>query len=965
MKYFRHLIAIAVAAACACGARAGDVTREMALAAADAWMAANPSFGTTGPAVSATAEYDGSVLMWWMVATSGGGAIFVAPDTSIEPVLAAVPSCTGTLPAGHPLRALLSADVTSRLAANAAATAVPSGRPGRLMAGASASSSSANITNEAIAAAVSAAECRWAKYVSGKGGRLRLGATPSNVIAVVPGFGDEDGNDYLRFWNQSHPFNLYTPENSVCGCVATAGAAILQYFGATGLTVNVTRDCKYNDESIQLTTISATNHYDWSMLPQEMGGQNTDPSYDEEAVEATLGRAAYDVGVCVGMSYSQRESGATIKNLAKALREDFDFSSARYIEIGTNNDFTAIYEDLCRTNPVVLGIRKSLGFSAHAVLAVGYGKDDEDVSYTRVFMGWGGADDAWYNLPEVEEYDSVSDAIVSIMLDPPIGHKTIEAARAAAMENHKPLLLISGTVGETNTTALLDNIEASGLADEFEIYFASYASDPYADQNPSYGIFNPLAFNRDTDNRWAFYNGRLAYCAGTNAVDATILTATLEGGLDDWDAAYENYLHLLEASSNGVIVSTANSVNLFYDELWDTVIGVSDDSYDYDIFIGDSSDYGMTYYMRNKDMKGELYENVFTNGQTVVLESPSSVITNMYQGIVWECTGWLLETVDDDGYEIEDYGAGTVATFTVESNSYYEVRWLWDPSAVRLTTEAQSPGGRVSPNGEGWYPYGETVTVTATPASDARNFQFSYWSGDTDGCTASGASIEVPMDMPRGLIKANFLRAGGGSVLSIASDPADVKPGVACSPHGYMLAYGENRVAAGDYSIYVPDAWEDATGGVWRCTGWTVTGCVETNGTETVAEFALTGDAALTWQWEYAGGGEPVIPDPAEAPIGPVEGGVTNSAIVIYSTNDVQLAVQTRVSNATAGYWYSIWSADTVDGPYSYVTGQFTGEAKCKVEEPVPDILSLVIVFDPADSAKFYRVVVTEEEPED
>ena len=29
------------------------------------------------------------------------------------------------------------------------------------------------------------------------------------------------------------------------------------------------------------------------------------------------------------------------------------------------------------------------------------------------------------------------------------------------------------------------------------------------------------------------------------------------------------------------------------------------------------------------------------------------------------------------------------------------------------------------------------------------------------------------------------------------------------------------------------------------------------------------------------------------------------------------------------------------------------------------DILSLVIVFDPADSAKFYRVVVTEEEPED
>ena len=64
MKYFRHLIAIAVAAACVCGARAGDVTREMAIAAADAWMAANPSFGASGSAISATAEYDGATLMW-------------------------------------------------------------------------------------------------------------------------------------------------------------------------------------------------------------------------------------------------------------------------------------------------------------------------------------------------------------------------------------------------------------------------------------------------------------------------------------------------------------------------------------------------------------------------------------------------------------------------------------------------------------------------------------------------------------------------------------------------------------------------------------------------------------------------------------------------------------------------------------------------------------------------------------
>ena len=257
---------MAIAAACFCGAHAADVTGEMAIAAAEAWMAANPSFGTTGSAVSATAEYDGDAIMWWTVATSSGGAIFVSPETSIDPVLAAVPQYSGSLPAAHPLRAILSLDVANRRRVIASATSAPQGNT-RLMA--YAASPSGTITNEAIAAAVEAAEVRWAKYTTPKSRLMSFAAAPAGVavLAEVPGFG-EAPNNYLRFWNQEeYPvgnpcFNLYTPENAVCGCVATAGAALLQYFGCPGLEVNLKRECSYNGTPITLTTISGTNRLD-------------------------------------------------------------------------------------------------------------------------------------------------------------------------------------------------------------------------------------------------------------------------------------------------------------------------------------------------------------------------------------------------------------------------------------------------------------------------------------------------------------------------------------------------------------------------------------------------------------------------------------------------------------------------------------------------------------------------------
>ena len=991
MRQFRKLIAIAVAAASVLGARADAVSSDLALAAANAWVTANPGFGARGAAASAEAEYDGTTLMWWVVRLDGGGAVFVAPETSIEPVLAAVPQYAGALPAAHPLRAILRADVANRRRVIAEASVTPRSR------GASGSSvSSGVITNAAVAEAVSAAETRWTKLTTARP-RARAALTaPSNVIAVVPGFGDGvDNNAYLRFWDQSDYsgffeqdvvdngdgtkvtnlvvvrsfasidpcFNLYTPNNVVCGCVATAGAALLQYFGSTGVVHNVMRTCTYNGTNVVLATISATNRYDWSILPREIGGEEPmtmlelkQAADDEEggeegeegeatqkfnAVKSLLGRATRDMGVCVEMAYTDTEegSGAQTLDIAKALVNDFGFYRAKAVTIAGTNDYPAIYSDLCKAKPVALSIRGLSG--GHAILGVGYGEDDANTAYTRLFMGWGGNGDAWYNLPDIRPengalFDTVRGAVTSIIRDTPPGmYRTLDEAKAAAAVSMKPILLISGTDGDTATDALMAYVLAN-YTGEFEIYFADYDTDPYADQNPSYGVFNPLVFDRDAQNRWAFYNGRLAY--STNTAEEAI-AETLEEGLEKWHEAYDAHLVNLEASTNGVSVIE---------------VGVKT--------LGDALYSDLETYAQ--------YDGTFTNGQTVVLTAPDSPVTNAEDGIVWAIDSWEvyeLRQLSGGGWfpsVLVADGSGTEASFQVVSNTAYGLYWNWSAATVRLET-GPSTGGCVSPNGKNWYPYGETVTVVASPLQTSANWQFDHWYGDTDGCEATGSALLVPMDGPRS-VTAWFSKAGTSAeakatyTLTLAANPEDV---TAAMTYGVRsLSYGENTLLNGAMAVSVPETWEDATGGVWRCTGWIGTGSVPASDTKTVVGFDLAADSSITWQWEPKPEDEPLTPP--DPPIGPVEGGVTNSALVIYATNGTQLAVQTCVSNAKAGFWYSIWSADEVAGPFAFVSGTYEGTAKQKVADPAPELLVLTIVFDPVAAAKFYRVVVTEEDPE-
>ena len=395
----------AVAAVLAMTAQAAEVTGDMALAAAQAWSAENRALsGEIGTPVSVKERRgDDGKLLWYEVAMSGGGCVVAAADTEIEPIVAVADRYDGGIPQGHPLEAMLLADMGRRLAVLEGTPVVrQTPKASGLL------SASAARAAEVRASAVNASR-KWAKLTgraqdNAKGRLLLKGAaeatTPQTVVRYLP----EWASEKLTFWNQ---FSTYTPSNYVAGCVATAGAALLQFYNMT-TAPKVTNDCWVDGEKTSLTTIGID--YDWAKLPEEQADY-----YSFTAEQKDLaGRAVYDMGVCLGMSYAPDGSSSSVRLLASVLRNDFGLADARYAySIDATVYDKLIYSQIRAGAPVALGIRPSSG-AGHAVVAVGYGVDADSPAYTRIFMGWGGSSDAWYALPNVEDYTMVH-SIVTMM----------------------------------------------------------------------------------------------------------------------------------------------------------------------------------------------------------------------------------------------------------------------------------------------------------------------------------------------------------------------------------------------------------------------------------------------------------------------------------------------------------------------------------------------------------------------
>lgn len=406
-----------VLAALALGVHAEPVTPELAMDAANAWVRKNAAFGAAGEAtrVLAVSNAAQTAVLWYQVSMSNGGMLVVAPDTDVEPVVAALEKNPGDLPAAHPLRTLLTADIQRRLAfLGLDAASVPSVARTRAVAAPTSARSGRSDVAEAWAEEQNA---KWTKLIEeGDSGMLRRAAAVRPGVADVPvQIGIVDGFEAggrFTHWNQSTDpkdgqkcYNYYTPNNAPCGCVATACAAVMQYFAVTGLEKPIEEKCSYNNGMKELyTTLGGV--YDWNVLPTTYGGTSETTATTigatslSDAQRELLGRVAYDVGVGVGMAWGDEASAASLSSIVDVFKNAYGFKDARFVESPSPEQYAKlIYHQCAAGAPVLMSIRSES--SGHAVVAVGYGRDADNVARTRVFLGWGGAGDAWYALPDI------------------------------------------------------------------------------------------------------------------------------------------------------------------------------------------------------------------------------------------------------------------------------------------------------------------------------------------------------------------------------------------------------------------------------------------------------------------------------------------------------------------------------------------------------------------------------------
>ena len=181
-------------------------------------------------------------------------------------------------------------------------------------------------------------------------------------------------------WNQTYPWNLYTPirngANAPVGCVAAALSQILYYHKWPKDRPNGM--IKGNDAQ-------GLDYYDWeAMLPEYSGVYYS--SHNASAV-ATLMR---DVGQAVRMNYGTDGSWSDDAKAWYALENMFGYS-VRFLEkdvMPGTEYIETIYNELSVGNPVfVVG-------GDHAFVYEGY--DTNGLVYIN--WGWGGLQDGYYNI---------------------------------------------------------------------------------------------------------------------------------------------------------------------------------------------------------------------------------------------------------------------------------------------------------------------------------------------------------------------------------------------------------------------------------------------------------------------------------------------------------------------------------------------------------------------------------------
>jgi len=341
-------------------------------------------------------------------------SIIIAADDGIEPIIAFSDHGVYQRTAANPLACLLERDLPARKQALAAAAQ----RPVRRAYGAAPTMPEdlhgkhwQHLVDRALKAGFQARDPlpNWTK-------KTTLITSQDDQAYGTESVSDVHVSPLLQSqWSQSTAqeqlcYNYYTPNNYVCGCVATAMAQLMRYFqfpvSGIGQITNLVKVDSSWQENTTRGGDGSGGPYVWTNMPlvPASAGYN-------EAQWQMIGSLCYDAGVAVSMQYTAGSSGAWMDDAASALTNVFQYSNV--VHTTGSSYLLPINANLQSGLPVLLGIYTS-GGDGHAIVCDGYGYTGGTL-YHHLNLGWAGSYDAYYNLPVIDTFVtfSIIDSVTS------------------------------------------------------------------------------------------------------------------------------------------------------------------------------------------------------------------------------------------------------------------------------------------------------------------------------------------------------------------------------------------------------------------------------------------------------------------------------------------------------------------------------------------------------------------------